>query len=78
MAKSDASPATVKISVVSFYRVATDESSSSVRTSAIHKEKFNVPLRGDEPMDLSNVVKHLKTINEVAQIAKSKSLGEKP
>ena len=58
--------------------MATDESSCSARTSAIHKEKFNVPLSGDEPMDLSNVVKYLKTFTGLAEIAKSKCLREKP
>ena len=77
MANSDASSATVK-DLVSFYLVATDESSSSARTSAIHKEKFNVPLSGDEANDLSNIVKHLKTFTELAEIAKSKGLREKP
>ena len=58
--------------------VATDESSPSARSSAIHKGKFNVPLSGDEPNDLSNIVKHLKTFTGLAEIAKSKGLGEKP
>ena len=51
MANSDASPATVEV-LVSFYLVDTDESSSSAWTLAIHKVKFNVPLSGDEPIDL--------------------------
>ena len=72
------SPGTVQVSVISFYLVATVESSSSARTSAIHKEKFNVSLSGDEPIDLSNVVKHLKNFNELAEITKNKGLGEKP
>ena len=74
---SDASPATVKV-LVSFYLLDTDESSSSACSSAIHKEKFIVPLSGDEPIDLSNIMKHLKTFNELAEIAKNKGLGEKP
>ena len=43
-----------------------------------NKEKFNVPLSGDEPNDLSNIVKHLKIFTGLAEIAKSKCLGEKP
>ena len=44
----DASSATVR-GVVSFYVVATDgTSSSSARTTTIHKGKFNVPRSGDE------------------------------
>ena len=44
---------------ISFYIVANDDtSSSSARTSAIHKEKFNVPLGDDEHNDLFNFVKH--------------------
>ena len=78
MANSDASSATVKVSVVSFYLVATDESSSSARTSAIHKEKFNVPQSGDEPNYLFNFVKHLKTFTGLAEIAKRKGLEENP
>ena len=74
MANSDASSVTVKV-VVSFYLVATDESSSSVRSSPI---QFNVPLRGDEPNDLSNIVKHSKTFTGLAKIAKDKGLREKP
>ena len=72
-------PATVNV-VVSFYFVATDVYSSSARTAAIHKEKFNVPLGGDEPKDLSNIVsmKHLKIFTGLAEIAKNKGLGEKP
>ena len=58
MANSDASPATVKV-LVSFYLVATDKSGSCRRTLAIHKAKFNVPLSGNKPIYLSNVVKHL-------------------
>ena len=78
MANSDASSATVRV-LVSFYLAATDDtSSSSARTSAIHKEKFNVPLSGDELKDLFNFVKHLKTFTGLAEIAKSKGLGENP
>ena len=62
MANSDASSATVRV-LVSFYLVATDDTSSSntsnTRTSAIHKVKFNVPLSGDEKNDLLNFVKDL-------------------
>ena len=58
--------------------VATDESCSSAKTLAIHKEKFNVLLSGDEPNDLSNIAKHFKTFTGLAEIAKSKGLGEKP
>ena len=58
--------------------VATDESSPSARSSAIHKGKFNVPLSGDEPNDLSNIVKHSKTFTGLAKIAKNNGLREKP
>ena len=52
MANSAASSAAVRV-IVSFYLVATDDtSSSSARTSAIHKVKINVPLSGDEHRDL--------------------------
>ena len=48
MADSYASSATVRV-LVSFCLVLTDNTStSSARTSAIHKEKFNVALSGDE------------------------------
>ena len=80
MANSDATSATVKV-LVSFYFVLTDESSSSARTSAIHKGKLNagVPLSGDELNVLSSIVKHLKTgFTGLAEIAKGKRLGEKP
>ena len=78
MANSDASSATVRV-LVSFYLVATDDTScSSARTSAIHKEKFNVPLSGDGHNYLFNVRKHLKTFIAFAEIAKSKGLGENP
>jgi len=60
MANSDASSVTVKV-------VNTDESSSNARSSAIHKEKFNVQLSGDEPNDLSNIIKHLKTFTGLAK-----------
>ena len=71
MTNSDASSVTVRV-LVSFYLVATDDtSSSSTRTSAIQKEKFNVPLSGDEPNDLFNIVKHLKTFTGLAEITKS-------
>ena len=75
MANKDASSAIVKV-LVSFYLATTDESSSTARTSAIHKEKFNVPLSRDEPNDLSNIMKHLKTLKGLAEISKSKGLGE--
>ena len=38
----------------------------------IHKEKFNVPLSGDEHKDLFYFVRHLKTFTGLAEIAKSK------
>ena len=47
MANSDASSAAAR-GLVSFYFCATeDTSSSSARTSAIHKEKLNVPRSDD-------------------------------
>ena len=58
-----------------FHLAATDDSSSA-RTSPIHKEKFNVPLSGDEHKDFFNFVRHLKTFTGLAEIAKSKGLGE--
>ena len=61
--------------MVLFYLAATDDTSRT-RTSLIHKEKFNVPLSGDEQKDLFNFVKHLKTFTGLAEIAKSKGLGE--
>ena len=77
-ANSYASSATVRV-MVSFYPVATDDiCSSSTRTSAIHKEKFNVPLSRDENDDLFNFVKHLKPFTGLAGIAKSKCLGGNP
>ena len=77
MANTDGSSAIVNV-LVSFYLVATDKSISKARTSAIHNEKFNVPLSGDEPNDLFNFVKHLKTFTGLAESAKSKGLREKP
>ena len=72
MANSDARSTTCTVRVlVSFYLAATDDSSSA-RTSPIHKEKFNVPLSGDEHKDLFNFVRHLKTFTGLAEIAKSK------
>ena len=56
----------------------TDESSSSARSSAIHKEKFNVPLSSDKPKDVSIIMKRLKTFTGLAKIAKNKGLREKP
>ena len=79
MANSDASSSTtctVRV-LVSFYLAAPDDSSSA-RTSPIHKEKFNVPLSGDEHKDLFNFVRHLKTFTGLAEIAKSKGLGGNP
>ena len=79
MANSDASSSTtgtVRV-LVSFYLGAPDDSSSA-RTSPIHKEKFNVPLSGDEHKDLFNFVRHLKTFTRLAEIAKSKGLGGNP
>ena len=54
MANGDASSI-----LVSFYLVATNESGSNARTSAIHRVKCNVPLSGDKPNDQSNTVKYL-------------------
>ena len=79
MANNDASSSTtstVRV-LVSFYLAATDNSSSA-RTSPIHKEKFNVPVNGDEHKDLFNFVRHLKTFTGLSEIAKSKGLGENP
>ena len=62
MVNRAASSFTVRV-LVSFYLVATDDTySSSARTSATHKEKFNVPLSGDEHNDLFNFVKDLEAI----------------
>ena len=78
MANNDASSAKVRV-FVSFYLAATDDTYSfTARTWAIHKEKFNVPLSGDEHKDLFNSVKQLKTFTGLAEIAKSKGLGENP
>ena len=78
MANSDASSATVRV-LVSFYLVTTVvTSSSSASTSAIHTEKFNVPLSGDVHNGLFNFVKHLKIFTGLAEIATSKGLGENP
>ena len=79
MAKSDASSSTtctVRV-LVSFYLAATDDSSSA-RTSPIYKEKFNVPPSCDEHKDLFSFVRHWKTFTGLAEIAKSKGLGENP
>ena len=76
MANSAASSAAVRV-IVSFYLVATDESSFSA-TLAIHKEKFSVLLNGDEPNDLFKIMKLLITFTGLAEIAKSKGLGENP
>ena len=78
MANSDASSSTtctVRV-LVSFYLAATDDSSSA-RTSPIHKEKFNVPLSGDENKDLFDFARHLKTFTGLAEIAKSKAWAPK-
>ena len=76
MANSDASSATVKV-LVSFYLVATDESSSRARTLAIHKEKFNASLSDDEVNDLSIIMKHLKTFTGLEEIAIRVNASEK-
>ena len=76
MANSDASSSTTckaKILVL-FYLAATDDSSSA-RFSPIHKEKFNLPLRGNKQKDLFNFGRHLKTFTGLAEIAKSKGLA---
>ena len=57
------------------YLAATDDGPSA-RTSLIHKEKLNLPLRGDKHKDLFNFGRHLKTFSGLAEIAKSESLGE--
>ena len=55
MANSYASFAAVRV-IVLFYPVATDDTCGScARTSAIHKETFNVLLSGDEHNDLSTL-----------------------
>ena len=61
MANSDASSAKVRV-LVSFYLVATDDTSCNARASAIHKEKSNVPLGGDEHNDRSNFACIVKKI----------------
>ena len=61
MANSDASSAKVRV-LVSFYLVATYDTSCNARTSVIHKEKSNVPLGGDEHNDLSNFACIVKKI----------------
>ena len=79
MANNDASSSTtstVRV-LVSFYLAASDNSSSA-RTSPIHKEKFNVPVNGDEHKYFFNFVRHLKTFTGLSEIAKSKGLGENP
>ena len=45
---------------MSFFLAATDEAFGARRTTAIHKEKFNVPL-SDEHKELYGFQKHLKT-----------------
>ena len=61
MANSDVSSAIVKV-LVSFYLVATDDTSGSgTRTLAIHKEKSNVLLSSNEHNNLFKFVKYLKT-----------------
>jgi len=44
----------------------------------IHKEKFTVPLSGDEHKDLVNFVRHLKAFTGLAEIASNKCLRENP
>ena len=64
--RDDSSSTTCTVRVlVSFYLVATDDSSSA-RTSPIPKEKFNVPLSGNEHKDLLNFVTHLKAFTGLA------------
>ena len=74
MANSDTNSSTVTV-LVSFYLAATDGSSG---ITAIHKEKFNVPISDGEHKDLVNFVKHVKTFTGLLEIAKSKGLGENP
>lgn len=79
MANSDASSAPLNTTVrvlVSFFLAAADETSSA-RSAAIHKEKFNVPL-SDEHKDLYRFQKHLRTFTGLEAIARSKGLGENP
>ena len=72
MANSDASSAKVRV-LVSFYLLVTDDNSSfSARTSAIHTEKFNVPLSSDGPCN------YLFNISLGYQELLSKALAEKP
>ena len=74
MVYSDARAATVR-GLVSFYLASTSNTSiRSTRTLAIHKEKFNVPLRGDK----CNFMKLFKTCTRLAQIAKRKGHRENP
>ena len=62
-ANGDASFAAVR-GLVSFYLVAPSSLVlAAARTSAIHKEKFNVLRSGGEHNDLSNFVKHLNCKN---------------
>lgn len=60
----------------SFYPAATNNTSrtSSARTLAIHKEKFNVLLSGNKHKDLSNFERYSKTFTGLAEITKSKGL----
>ena len=77
MANGDASFAAVR-GLVSFYLVAPTTVKSSLageRTSAIHKQKFNVPRSGGEHNDLFNFVKLLNCKN--LHWAEQKSLGVK-
>ena len=74
MANNDTSSSTVRV-LVSFYLAATDGTSE---TTAIHKEKFNVPINADKHKDLVNFVRYLKTFTGLVEIAKSKGLGENP
>ena len=63
--RDDSSSTTCTVRVlVSFYLVANN--SSSARTSPIPKEKFNVPLSGNEHKDLLNFVTHSKTFTGLA------------
>ena len=74
MANSDTNSSTVRV-LVSFYLAASDSTSG---TTAIHKEKFNVPISGSKHKDLVNFVRHVKTFTGLLEIAKSKGLGENP
>ena len=75
-ASSRASSSTVRV-LLSFYLAAIDDTSSA-RTLAIHKEKFNVLLRGDQQKDLFDFMRYLKTFTGLTEIAKSEGLGENP